>query len=131
MFPLLSKARHSLKKPSQPETRTLDVAGRSMPLTIRQHERATRITLRIEPGGKALKMTIPQGLAAREVNAFLDRHQGWLLTKLAKFSTETSLRPGGDILLRGVRHKIEHSGSLRGLTEATSVDGRAALRISD
>jgi hypothetical protein len=101
-----------------------------MPLTIRQHERATRITLRIEPGGKALKMTIPQGLAAREVNAFLDRHQGWLLTKLAKFSAETSLQHGGEILLRGLRHRIEHTGSLRGLTEATSVDGRPVLRIS-
>src|SRR5882762_7366732 len=100
MFPLLSKPRRAVRKPSAPETRTLDVAGRLMPLTIRQHDRATRITLRIEPGGRALKMTIPQGLAAREVNAFLDRHQGWLLTKLAKFSPDTTLKGGGEILFR-------------------------------
>lgn len=130
MFPLLSKARRTVRKPSAPETRTLDVAGRLMPLTIRQHDRATRITLRIEPGGRALKMTIPQGLAAREVNAFLDRHQGWLLTKLAKFSPDTTLKGGGEILFRGVRHRIEHTGSLRGLTEATEVDGHHILRIS-
>ncbi|TCR90242.1 hypothetical protein EV561_104470 [Rhizobium sp. BK376] len=101
-----------------------------MPLTIRQHERATRITLRIEPGGRGLKMTIPRGLAAREINAFLDRHQGWLLTKLAKFSSETVLEPGGEILLRGVKHRIEHTGTLRGLTEAVLVDGRHVLRVS-
>jgi predicted metal-dependent hydrolase len=130
MFPLLSKARRAVRKPSAPETRTLDVAGRPMPLTIRQHERATRITLRIEPGGRALKMTIPHGLAAREVNAFLDRHQGWLLTKLAKFSLETRLEAGGEILLRGVRHRIEHTGSLRGLTEAIEIEGRPVLRLS-
>src|SRR6478735_8028205 len=118
MFPLLAKPRRSVRKPAPPETRTLDVAGRLMPLTIKQHERATRITLRIEPGGKALKMTVPRGLAAREVNAFIDRHQGWLLTKLAKFSPDAGLRDGGDISLRGVSHRIQHTGSLRGVTEA-------------
>ncbi|NTG47696.1 M48 family metallopeptidase [Agrobacterium rhizogenes] len=130
MFPLLSRSRRSAPQPPAPETRTLEVAGRLMPLTIRQNERATRITLRIEPGGRALKMTIPRGLAAREVNAFLDRHQGWLLTKLAKFSTESSLRSGGEILLRGIRHRIEHTGTLRGLTEAIVIDGVPVLRVS-
>ncbi|MBW9056084.1 M48 family metallopeptidase [Rhizobium mesosinicum] len=129
MFPL-PKIRRTTKKPSPPEKRTLDVAGRLMPLTIKQHDRATRITLRIEPGGRALKMTVPKGLAAREVNAFLDRHQGWLLTKLAKFSTDTGLRDGGEILFRGVRHRIQHTGSLRGLTEAVAVDGKLVLRVS-
>src|SRR5215213_632974 len=109
MFSLL-KTRSKARRPAPPEMRTLDVAGRLMPLTIKQHDRATRITLRIEPGGRALKMTVPKGLAAREVNAFLDRHQGWLLTKLAKFSTDTGLRDGGEILLRGVSHRIQHSG---------------------
>lgn len=130
MFPLLSRSRKTPAKPPAPETRTLDVAGRLMPLTIRQHERATRITLRIEPGGRSLKMTIPRGLAAREVNAFLDRHQGWLLTKLAKFPEDAGLRSGSAILLRGVRHRIEHTGRLRGLTEAVLVDGEPVIRVS-
>ncbi|WP_368517034.1 M48 family metallopeptidase [Rhizobium sp.] len=130
MFPLLSRPRKPQAKVAAPETRTLDVAGRLMPLTIRQHERATRITLRIEPGGRSLKMTIPRGLASREVNAFLDRHQGWLLTKLAKFSVDNSLRGGSEILLRGVRHRIEHTGTLRGLTEAIVVEGVPVLRVS-
>ncbi|MBB2749374.1 UNVERIFIED_ORG: hypothetical protein GGI57_000040 [Rhizobium aethiopicum] len=129
MFSLL-KTRPKTRKPAPPETRTLDVAGRLMPLTIKQHDRATRITLRIEPGGRALKMTVPKGLAAREVNAFLDRHKGWLLTKLAKFSTDAGLRDGGEILFRGLSHRIQHTGSLRGLTEAVSIDGRPVLRVS-
>ncbi|MBY4608654.1 M48 family metallopeptidase [Rhizobium sp. 9T] len=129
MFPLL-KTRPKARKPAPPETRTLDVAGRLMPLTIKHHEQATRITLRIEPGGRALKMTVPKGLAPREVNAFLDRHQGWLLTKLAKFSTDGGLRDGGRILLRGVSHRIEHSGSLRGLTEVVLAENGPVLRVS-
>ena len=131
MFPLLSKPRRpTVRKPAPPETRTLDVAGRLMPLTIKQHDRATRITLRIEPGGRALKMTVPRGLAQREVNAFLDRHQGWLMTKLARFSQEAGLRAGGEILFRGIRHRIEHTGSLRGVTEALTTDGRHVLKVS-
>jgi predicted metal-dependent hydrolase len=130
MFPLLSTPRRSVRKPVPPETRTLDIAGRLMPLTIKQHDRATRITLRIEPGGRALKMTIPSGLAQREVNDFLDRHQGWLMTKLAKFSTDAGLHDGGAILFRGVSHRIQHTGSLRGLTEAIMVDGRPVLKVS-
>src|SRR3954470_8232666 len=99
MFPLLSKARKLVRTPPAPETRMLDLAGRQMPLTIRKHDRATRITLRIEPGGRALKMTVPHGVPLREINAFLDRHQGWLITKLAKFGVETPLREGSEILI--------------------------------
>ena len=60
----------------------------------------------------------------------LFRSQGWLLTKLAKFTTDSSLRSGSEILLRGVRHRIEHTGTLRGLTEAIIVDGQPVLRVS-
>lgn len=130
MFSLLSKARKPLRAPSAPETRTLDLAGRLMPLTIRKHDRATRITLRIEPGGRALKMTVPHGVPSREINAFLDRHHGWLITKLSKFSVDAKLVDGSEILLRGVPHQIEHSGSLRGITEALFLDGERILRVS-
>jgi len=130
MFPFKKKPKKAAKPLPAPVKRVLDVAGRSMPLTIRQHNQATRITLRIEPGGRALKMTIPSGLADREVNAFLDRHQGWLLTKLAKFPEDAGLRSGSAILLRGVRHRIEHTGRLRGLTEAVLVDGEPVIRVS-
>jgi len=130
MFPLLKKLRKLSKPPPPPVERVLDVDGRPMPLTIRQNRQATRITLRIDPGGRALKMTIPTGLAERDVNDFLKRHQGWLLTKLAKFSDDDSLQPGGEILLRGVPHRIVHTGKLRGLTEAAEQDGQAVLLVS-
>ena len=113
MFSLLRKSLRSLKSSPAPVTRTLDVAGRAMPLTIRQNARATRMTLRIEPGGRALRMTVPTGLPEREIKAFLDRHQGWLMTKLARFSGESDLEEGGTILVRGVAHRIERTGKLR------------------
>ncbi|MDO9416824.1 M48 family metallopeptidase [Pararhizobium sp.] len=129
MFSLLRKSRQP-KKPPQPVLRSIEVAGRNLPLTIRQNARATRMTLRIEPGGRALRMTIPEGLPDREINAFLDRHQGWLMTKLARFSTAEGLQEGGTILIRGVPHRIERTGKLRGLTEAVLIDGQPMLRVS-
>jgi len=127
MFPSLKRRRGS--GTLLDVRRDIEVAGKVLPLTIRQNARATRMTLRIEPGGRALKLTIPTGLPDREVNAFLTRHQGWLMTKLARFSGESELEHGGTILIRGVAHRIERTGRLRGLTEAVVVDDEAVLRV--
>ncbi|MEB2845250.1 M48 family metallopeptidase [Endobacterium cereale] len=118
----------SLEAPRSME-RCVHVGDRILPLTIRENARATRITLRIEPGGRALKLTVPMGLKRGEADAFLDRHQGWLLTKLAKFPIAGDLRPGVMISLRGIPHRIAHTGTLRGVTEALIVDGQPVLRV--
>ncbi|SMC89346.1 M48 family metallopeptidase [Rhizobium sp. RU36D] len=117
MFTLLQKKRKPAA-PAPPQKRVLDVDGRAMPLTVTKNPRATRLTLRIEPGGRGLKLTVPPGLKDREVNDFLDRHQGWLRVRLAKFSADNAIRPGGEILFRGIPHRIVHTGELRGLTQA-------------
>ncbi|MCZ7494815.1 M48 family metallopeptidase [Rhizobium sp. SA279] len=132
MFSLLRK---SLKSPAPkkalPSQRTVAVAGRQVPITVRENPRATRITLRIEPGGRALKLTIPMGLHHRQVDDFLERHQGWLEGKLVKFSPDDGLRSGATIDIRGIAHRIDHTGSLRGLTHVTKdADGMAVLKVS-
>lgn len=132
MFSLLRKTlKSSALSRSVPSQRMVEVDGRSLPITIRENQRATRITLRIEPGGKALKMTIPYGLHHRDVDDFLDRHNGWLKSRLSKFSDDAGLVDGGSIFIRGVLHRIEHTGTLRGLTHvATDAEGKALLRVS-
>src|SRR5690606_35542152 len=113
MFALLKKPVRAKPKPLETVKRMLEVGTRAMPLTIRENRRATRITLRIEPGGRALALPVPAGLRSREIDDFLDRHQGWLLTKLAKFSTDNPIRPGGRIYFRGIPHRIDHTGTDR------------------
>ncbi|WP_313612453.1 M48 family metallopeptidase [Agrobacterium sp.] len=130
MFSLLRKSR-TPAKPKAPLQRMHDVAGRSLPLVIKENLRATRITLRIEPGGKGLKLTIPYGLHHREVDDFLERHQGWLKSRLEKLGPEQHLRHGGIISIRGISHRIEHTGTLRGVTQAIQTpEGEAVLRVS-
>jgi len=127
MFPSL-KRRRGGGTPAQ-VMREIEVAGKVLPLTIRQNARASRMTLRIEPGGRSLKLTVPEGLPEREVSAFLTRHHGWLMTKLARFSGESELEHGGMIFIRGVAHRIERTGRIRGLTEAVMVGEEAVLMV--
>ncbi|QCM11326.1 M48 family metallopeptidase [Agrobacterium tumefaciens] len=132
MFSLLRKSVKSpASKKTAPSQRTVEVAGRHVPITVRENPRATRITLRIEPGGRALKLTIPQGLHHRQVDDFLERHQGWLEGKLLKIGPDDGLGHGATIDIRGISHRIDHTGSLRGLTHISQdADGTAVLKVS-
>lgn len=118
------------RPPSPPADRVLNIDGRSVPLAIRQNDRATRITLRIEPGGRGLKMTVPPGLPEREVSSFLDRYRGWLATRLAKFDLHGGLHDGAELSLRGRVHRIRHTGRLRGLTTVVEEDGDPVIEVS-
>ncbi|WP_412050532.1 M48 family metallopeptidase [Hoeflea sp. Naph1] len=113
-----------------PRPQAVSVNGRELPLTIREHARATRMTLRIEPGGHALKLTIPPGLPSPEIDAFLTRHHGWLMTRLARVPDTGPLTEIGKITIRGVVHRIEMTGKLRGLAEVTEIDGEPVLLVS-
>jgi hypothetical protein len=126
MFGLARTLQRSLAQ--RPDSVTVN--GRKLPLAIRENARATRMTLRIEPGGRALKLTIPRGLAAQEIDAFLTRHHGWLMTRLAGVSDSGPLIEIGKIVIRGIEHRIEMTGKLRGLAEETEIDGVPTLMVS-
>ncbi|MCX8999480.1 M48 family metallopeptidase [Rhizobiaceae bacterium BDR2-2] len=133
MFGFLKQKRPAGRtKTAAARARSVDVLGRALPLTIRENRRATRITLRIEPGGKALKMTVPPGLRHHDIDAFLERHEGWLRERISRMEQRATafLKDGGSVPLRGVDHRIEHTGRMRGLTESIVIDGEAVLRVS-
>ena len=132
MFSQLKKkiTRRRVARPDRKESRVLPVHGRPVPLSVRHTERATRITLRIEPGGRGLKMTVPYDLPERDLAAFLKRHHGWLETRLFDYPDDNRLMPGGSVMIRGVVHRIVHTGKLRGLTETLIVDGEPVIKVS-
>lgn len=102
------------------EERLHVVAGRSLPLRIIENERARRLTLRIDTGGRGLRVTVPPGMARREVDRFLANHQGWLEQRLAKLPDRPNVRPGVKLPLRGVPHLIVHEPGKRGTVEVGS-----------
>jgi len=117
------------RRPSAPLERLHQVAGRTLPLRIVENARARRLTLRIDPGGQGLRVTIPPGMPVREVDRFIDRHRGWLEQKLAKTPDQPQVRPGIKIPLRGVPHLIVHESSKRGSVTVGVVEGEPALLV--
>lgn len=106
-----------LKKTSPVEERLHEVAGRSLPLRIVENHRARRLTLRIDSGGRGLRITVPPGMARRDVERFLHSHQGWLEQRLAKVPLRPNVRPGIKLPLRGVPHLVVHHVGTRGTVE--------------
>jgi predicted metal-dependent hydrolase len=129
MFDFLKK--HPRRPPSARANRTSEVmvCDRALPLTVTENARSKRLTLRIEPGGRGLKVTIPPGLPQEEVDRFLQRQQGWLMTRLARFPASEGIVDGATVSVRGVQHTIRRTGSVRGLTRQLNEDGVAVLEV--
>lgn len=105
------------------------VADRELPLRIVENDRARRLTLRIDSGGKGLRVTVPPGLANGEVERFLGRHQGWLETRLAKLPDKPQVRAGVKMPLRGRPHLIVHQAGKRGTVTPGEHEGADALFV--
>lgn len=114
---------------AQPLERTHVVADRELPLRIVENDRARRLTLRIETGGRGLRVTVPPGLARGEVERFLDRHSGWLEARLAKVPDKPQVRPGIKLPYRGKPHLIVHEPDTRGTVSIGELDGAPALIV--
>ena len=112
--------------PTEPLTH--EVAGRALPLTVRRHARATRMTLRIDPGGRGLKVTVPPGVGEAEVRRFVARHNGWIEGKLDLVPDEAQLRVGHKVPVRGVPHVIVHETG-RGTTRLGTHDDQPAIFV--
>ena len=127
------KFRPPAKRPAPQPLATTErmhlVAERTLPLKIVENPRARRLTLRIEAGGRGLRITVPPGIRPGEVDKFLTRHQGWLEERLKKLPDRPELRPGVKLPLRGVPHLIVHEPARRGTVEKSSVDGGPALIV--
>ncbi|RCS22309.1 M48 family peptidase [Phyllobacterium salinisoli] len=117
------------KAPQATSDRAYEVAGRTLPLRVVENPRATRLTLRIEAGGKGLRVTIPPGLPAREVDRFLSRHEGWIEARIAKLPDRPAVRPGIKIPIRGVPHLVVHAPGRGTAQMITGDDGAPALVI--
>jgi predicted metal-dependent hydrolase len=128
-FDFVKMPRQKSAFPSPQRERTHDVGGRSLPLRIVENDRAKRLTLRIDPGGRGLRVTIPPGLTQSEVDGFLDRHRGWLETRLAKLPDRPTVRPGIKVPIRGMPHLILHEPGRRGTVSIMAGEAGPALLV--
>ena len=80
-----------------------------LPLIIRRHARAKRMTLRLAPDGKAVKVTIPDWGRTADALFFARSRQEWLARQLAAMPEPKPLGPGSVLRFRGQSLLIDYA----------------------
>jgi predicted metal-dependent hydrolase len=99
------------RRPGESEP-SVTVAGRELPLSIRRHPRATRLTMRLAPDGSEVRITLPRWGRTLDALVFVRNRTDWLEGQLASVPVATPPQPGGTLLFRGTRLAIAWEASL-------------------
>lgn len=119
-----------------PETLTLP-AGPTR-VEWRRSRRARRVSLRIDPAGGAVVVTLPMRATRKAGMALLMGHADWVADRLAALPDAVSFVDGAAVPICGVPHRIRHTPQARGaawiLDDELHVTGAAdfiARRVRD
>ena len=62
----------------------IEIGGHKLPIELRRHPTAKRLTLRLAPDGSAVRITLPRWCASKEAIAFAHARADWLAQQVAK-----------------------------------------------
>jgi len=85
-----------------------------IPVTLRRHPKARRLTLRVNATNRSAVITVPPSCSDRETLKFLNSHKSWLYQQVAKIPEPVPFSDQSVIPLRGTDHKINFAGAVRG-----------------
>ena len=94
------------------EEPSVTIAGRELPLAIRRHPRARRLTMRLAPDGSEVRITLPRWGRTLDALVFVRSRTEWLESQLAAVPCAAPPTPGGTLAYRGERLAIEWSAQL-------------------
>lgn len=107
----------------------LRLDGGELPLDLRVHPRARRITLRLDRMSGRLLLTLPPGVPPHQGLRFAERQGEWLRTRLAELPSRVPFADGAVLPLLGREHTVRHMPQTRrGVWRAAGeirVSGRA------
>src|SRR4051794_31232340 len=103
---------HSARMSGLPESIALPTGP--APVTWRRSARARRISLRIEPRGGGVIVTLPARASLAAGRALLMTHTDWVAERLARLPRQVALQPGAEIPIGGRPHRIVHRPGARG-----------------
>jgi len=89
------------------EEPSVTIGGRAVPLAIRRHARATRLTMRLAPDGSEVRVTLPKWGRTADAMVFAHKRIDWLEQQLAAVPRAEPPRPGGTVLYRGAPVAID------------------------
>lgn len=90
----------------------ITIDGRDMPIIIRRHASAKRLTMRLSPDGSEVRITLPQWGRTKEALAFAETRRDWLETQLAKRPESKPVGAGHPITFRGKQLETDWQKSL-------------------
>jgi predicted metal-dependent hydrolase len=97
-----------------PETETLSLPGGPARVEWRRNARARRISLRIDPRGGAVVITLPPRAGKKAGIALLRTHADWVANKLAALPEAMPFADGTCVPIGGIDHRIRHMPAHRG-----------------
>ena len=86
------------RAPTDPE---IDLNGQLVPIALKRHRTARRLTMRIAPDGSEVRITLPQWARSQEAIAFAHARRDWLAEQHARIPQRTAPGPGSAVLYRG------------------------------
>lgn len=84
----------------------IDLGAVVLPIALRRHPTARRLTLRLAPDGSEVRITLPKWARSAEAIAFAHARRDWLAAQFAKVPQREVPGPGGTILYRGESLRI-------------------------
>lgn len=79
----------------------VELAGRTLPINIRRHARANKLTMRLAPDGSELRITIPRWARTRDALVFVEARRAWIEQQLARIPAAISIAHGSRLPYRG------------------------------
>lgn len=83
-------------------------------VSVRQHSRARRLRLRLDPASGQPVLTAPKRVSRREIESFLDSSQGWITRQQEKLGQAVPFAPGILLPLFGDDIELVHVSQQRG-----------------
>jgi predicted metal-dependent hydrolase len=80
----------------------VEIAGRKLPVAVRRHPTAKRLTMRLAPDGSEVRVTIPAWGRTKEALEFARSRQDWLAGQLARVPQALAIAPGSIVPFRGL-----------------------------
>ena len=93
---------------------SIALPGRTAPIIWRRSARARRISLRIDPRGGGVIVTLPARASVAAGRAVLQTHRDWVAERLDRLPAPVALGDGATIMLDGTPRRIVHRGEMRG-----------------
>lgn len=93
---------------------TLSLPNGTLPISVRRHPQARRVSVRMDPRGCGAILTMPQWMPLRDGMAFVERHRDWLETVTANRPAAVPFAPGAVIPFKDGSLLIDHDANWRG-----------------